>query len=235
MHINWLDYKNKKTGLTIKKITFQKVNLLTSEDPTASLALLDTLTQLRNFALGIDEGRFCDAITRINFQANHQEYLWFAKNTTSQGTIYNQGNLSHGTIVLVDEEELYDQDNTMLMRRGFQEVTLSGYPTQLPNINQEKSMLYLLNTTPVLEKVVKGFGHLYSYHPQDQEKLNTLELIKTHPHGAAVIIGGENLSEPWDITPLLQLRPDIQIFATNCIGAPTTSLTLKGKAIFVSH
>lgn len=229
MQINWLEYKHKPSGLTIKKTAFSKVNVFTSEDPEDSLLVLETIQSLRLFALGIDQGQFCDAICRSNFSAGHQEFLWFAKNTGNEGTLYTSEGQCKSIIPVVDEEELYDEASKMLMRRGFKEITVDGYDTHLPLINDEKSMLYLFKNHPVAQQVTKGFGHIYSYTLADDTCDAVLAEIETLPHGIVVLLYGEELTTALSLHSVVDKRPDIQFFATNCQAPVLTKVIKKGN------
>ena len=221
MRINWLELRHKKTGMTLKKVQFNTVNCLSGESSEAISFIFDAILGTSQFAQGSTLPGFLDVICRINFNANHREYLWYAKNTAGE-----QGE------TIVDEEELYDADNQMLLRRSFRELSYEGFG-ELPAINLEKSMLYLFNSSEIPALVTSAFSHVLYYRPEPGQAPALLDELKTLPHGMLVLLDGRALSHPLDISSLVTARDDLQIIAANCTAADTVPLqvTLKGKMI----
>ena len=221
MRINWLELRNKKTGMTLKKVQFNTVNCLSGESSEAISFIFDAVLGTSQFAQGKTLPGFLDVICRINFNANHREYLWYAKNSAGE-----QGE------TIVDEEELYDSDNQMLLRRSFQELSFAGFG-ELPAINLEKSMLYLFNSSEIPALITSAFSHISYHYPQPEQASALLDELKTLPHGMLVLLDGRALSQPLDLSPLVTARNDLQIIAANCTAADTVPLqvTLKGKMI----
>ena len=221
MRINWIELRNKKTGLTLKKAEFGMVNCLQSDSPEAMQFIFEAILGASQFAQGETAHDFLDVICRINFNANHSEYLWYAKNTSGE----------HGETI-VDEEELYHADNQMLMQRSFKALSYKGFE-ELPAINLEKSMLHLFNTSEVPAQVTTAFRHVVYYHPQPEQAAEMLTELAALPHGTLILLDGQAFTEPWDITELAAARNDVQIIAANCTvaGIPVLQVTQKGKMI----
>ena len=157
-----------------------------------------------------------DAISRMTFQAAHSEYMWFAKSTLQDDKL------------LVDEEELYNQDNTMLMRRAFGELTIGEAPTE--TIPVEQSMLAQHPELEVLQKLQKAFQRVQDYQPTDANQETLLQQMKEVPHGTLILLDGCQLSAPLDLSALTT-RKDVQVLATDCTGLPTMTITKNGKMI----
>lgn len=223
MRINWIELRNKKTGMTLKKAQFDAINCLSGEEVEAIPFIFDAILGAAQFAQGEIGHGFSDVICRINFHANHHEYLWYAKNTTDET----------GRII-VDEEELYDADNQMLLRRSFQECSYQGFE-QLPAINLEKSMLYLFNASDTPAQITAAFSHVFYYRPHQETNDEILTQLKSLPHGMAVLLDGTYLAEPLDLSPLATARKDLQIIATHCLaeGSSPRLVDCKGKMIGV--
>ena len=221
MRINWIELRNKKTGMTLKKTEFGMVNCLESDSSEAVQFIFEAILGASQFAQGETAHGFLDVICRIDFNANHREYLWYAKNTAGE----------NGETI-VDEEELYDADNQMLMQRSFKELIYAGYG-ELPFINLSKSMLHLFDTSEVPHQVNTALGHVVCYRPQDEQTAQVLAEIAALPHGTLVLLDGQLLAEPLDITEVITKRSDVQIISANCIAADANVLqvTRKGKMI----
>ena len=221
MRINWIELRNKKNGMTLKKTEFGMVNCLESDSPEAVQFIFEAILGASQFAQGETAHGFLDVICRIDFNANHREYLWYAKNTAGE----------NGETI-VDEEELYDADNQMLMQRSFKELAYAGYG-ELPFINLNKSMLHLFNTSEAPSQISAALGHVVYYRPQDGQIAQVLAEITTLPHGTLVLLDGQLFAEPLDITTVSTERNDVQIIAFNCIAADAAVLqvTIKGKMI----
>lgn len=221
MQINWIELRNKKTGMTLKKTVFPKTACLSGDSTEAIAFIFAAIKGAASFAQGQTDDNFLNVICRINFSANHKEYLWYAKNTADDQNT-----------TIVDEEELYDQNNQMLMRRSFKEMTYEGY-SELPNINLEKSMLYLFNTNDIPAEVIAAFSHIYYYAPTTETTNALLSELEQLPHGMAVLIDGTALTTPLDLTAIAMARKDLQLITSNCHIEHTAPLvvTLKGKMI----
>ena len=221
MRINWIELRNKKTGMTLKKVEFGLINCLESESPEAVQFIFEAILGASQFAQGETAHNFLDVICRINFNANHQEYLWYAKNTAGE----------NGETI-VDEEELYDADNQMLMQRSFKELSYEGYG-ELPFINLTKSMLHLFNTSEVPAQVSAALSHIVYYRPQTTETAAVLAEIAALAHGTVVLLDGQLLAEPLDLTAVTEARSDVQIIAVKCTADKVSNrqVTIKGKMI----
>ena len=111
MFITQMEYREKSTATNWKRMQFPLHANLVAEDPALATRLLDHIAALAAFGRNENTHQFINAISRITLKAAHLEFMWFAKSTVQDGQF------------LVDEEELYAQDNTMLMRRAFAALT----------------------------------------------------------------------------------------------------------------
>ena len=216
MFITQLEYREKNTTTNWKRITFPLQVNLTSEDAQLPQRLLHIIASLPAFGSNQPNHGFADAISRMTFQAAHSEYMWFAKSTLQDDKL------------LVDEEELYNQDNTMLMRRAFGELTIGEAPTE--TIPVEQSMLAQHPELEVLQKLQKAFQRVQYYQPTDANQETLLQQMKEVPHGTLILLDGCQLSAPLDLSALTT-RKDVQVLATGCTGLPTMAITKKGKMI----
>ncbi len=219
MFITQLEYREKSTATNWKRISFPLQVNLTSEDAQMPQRLLHIIASLPAFGSNQPNHGFADAISRMTFQTAHSEYMWFAKSTLQDGKL------------LVDEEELYNQDNTMLMRRAFGELTIGDEPNQ--TIPVEQSMLTQHPELEVLQKLQQAFQRVQYYQPTDANGNTILQQMNEAPHGTLLLLDGSQLSAPLDLSALTA-RKDLQIIATGCTGLPVMTISKKGKMISCS-
>lgn len=217
MFITQLEYREKRTATNWKRIKFPLQVNLTAEDAQLPQRLLTIIGSLPAFGSNAPQHSFTDAICRVTFQAAHSEYMWFAKSTVQDGQL------------LVDEEELYDQDNTMLMRRAFGELTVGDQPVEA--IPVEQSMLAQHPESEALQALQRAFQRVQHYQLTDANLADNWQQIQAAPHGTLLLLDGSALSAPLDLSPLTS-RQDVQVIATGCTGLPAElSITQKGKMI----
>lgn len=220
MFITQLEYREKPTATNWKRVKFPLQVSLISEDAQLPQRLLAIIASLPAFGSNRPNHGFTDAISRVTFQAAHSEYMWFAKSTLQDNKL------------LVDEEELYNQDNTMLMRRAFDELTIGDAPNEKIPIDQ--SMLAQHSELEVLQKLQKAFQRVQHHQAADANRESILQQMKDAPHGTLILLDGSQLSKPLDLSFFAE-RKDLQIIATGCIGLPEEmSITKKGKMISYS-
>lgn len=216
MFITQMEYREKPTTTNWKRIQFPLRANFVSENADLPVRLLHIIAALPAFGANAQNHGFADAISRVVFQAAHSEYMWFAKSTLQDGNL------------LVDEEELYDKDDIMLMRRAFGELTVGDAPAE--EIPVAESMLAQHPELDVLQKLQQAFQRVQMYHltPENQEE--ALQQILAAPHGTLVLVDGSKLNTPLDLSAILE-RNDIQVLTTNCTGLPDMTITKKGKMI----
>lgn len=217
MYFNWIETRNKITGITWKKAEFDRYNLLSSDDSALPQALLQLIHGMQHFALNQQPEQYANTISRTSFRAAHEEFLWFAKSTAN-----DQG-------FAIDEEELYDQQNNMLMRRGFGEMTIGDGPIQ--PLDQTQSMLYVQRELTAPAKILQAFSHIHYLQPTDATLGDALSQILQSAHGQVFLLDGSKLSVPVDLTAVLAQKPASQLFATNCSNPPTIVINAKGKML----
>lgn len=220
MFLKQLEYREKPTATGWRRITFpQQVNLV-SEDTALPTRLLSIIAALPAFGRNDAKHRFADAISRMTFQAAHQQFMWFAKSTMQDGNL------------LIDEEELYDNGDVMLMRRAFGEMTLFASSDEGTNeaIPVNESMLVQHPELEVLQKLQAAFQRVQYHTLTDDTAQQSLAQLSQAQHGTLLLLDGSQLSTPLDVSALAQ-RKDIQIIATGCSGIPEMTITKKGKMI----
>lgn len=216
MFITQLEYREKPTATNWKRIQFPLRANFVSDDAELSARLLRIIAALPAFGANAQNHGFADAISRVVFQAAHSEYMWFAKSTLQDGSL------------LVDEEELYDKDDIMLMRRAFGELTIGDAPSE--EIPVAESMLAQHTELDVLQKLQQAFQRVQMYHLTADNQEQALQQILAAPHGTLILVDGSNLTTPLDLSAVLE-RKDIQVLTINCIGLPDMTITKKGKMI----
>lgn len=219
MFITQLEYREKPTATNWKRITFAKHVNLTSDDAALPVRLLHIIAALPAFGRNDAQHGFADAISRMTFQAAHQQFMWFAKSTTQDGAL------------LVDEEELYDSGDVMLMRRAFGEMTIFTTPDTSDSeaIPVHESMLVQHPELDVLKKLQHGFALVQFHQLTDDTAQDILAQVSAAPHGTLILLDGSQLSAPLDVSAAK--RSDLQIIATGCTGLDTMTITRKGKMI----
>ena len=216
MFITQLEYREKLTATNWKRITFPlRVNFV-SEDCSLPVHLLQIIAALPNFGRNVQNHGFADAISRMTFRAAHNEFMWFAKSTTQDGKL------------LIDEEELYDQDSNMLMRRAFAELTIGDAPTEEMPIAQ--SMLTQHAELEVLQKLQNAFQRVQFYKATAENKDTLLQQIITAQHGTLILLDGSQLDAPLNLSATAEHK-DIQLITTNCAGLLDMTITKKGNMI----
>ena len=216
MFINQLEYREKTTATNWRKMQFVKQMNFVSEDATLPSQLLQIIASLAYFGANKEGHGFANGIARIGFQAAHAEYMWFCKSTLQDGAL------------LIDEEELYDQGETLLMRRAFGEWTIDD--KEAGEIPVAETMLVQDPTMEVLQKLQHGFNRVLYLKPTDDTIASALEQMRTATHGSMILLDGSTLSAPLDVSAFAQ-RSDTQLLAVNCIGIANYSLERKGKNI----
>ena len=224
MHIEKFELRNKKSGFMIKQCQFERLNVLKSADEKDALAILTEIRELRKFALGL-ENNYLDNISRLYFKANHHEYLWFAKTTSQEGWKAALDGMEPGEAMVVDEEEIYNEDNEIIATRGFAQASLKGVET--PEINEQLSLLCLFNLSE-LKEIRRGFANIFSLKVTNKEQLAKISEL---PHGALVLLEASQMAEEFDLDTL---RQDVQIIAVGQFtGGAIKEVVRKGNALSV--
>ncbi len=216
MFITQLEYREKATATNWRRMQFEKHMNFASEEETLPVQLLNMIASLTQFGADKPEHQFANGIARVTLQAAHQQFMWFCKSTLQGGAL------------LIDEEELYDDGDTLLMRRAFEEFTLAD--AEAGSIAVDKSMLAQHQELEVLQKLQHGFSRVLYMKPDDTALETALEQMKTAAHGTLILLDGSLLSVPLDVAEFAQ-RSDIQLFTVNCVGMTDYHLERKGKNI----
>lgn len=216
MFITQLEYREKPTATNWKRIVFPLQANLTADDAQLPQRLLRILAALPAFGRNLPGHGFADAISRTTFQAAHRQFMWFAKSTLQDGQL------------LIDEEELYAQDDTMLMRRAFGELTIGDAPGEA--IPAEQSMLAQHPELEVLQTLQRAFQRVQYHQLTDAAQEALLQQLKNAPHGTLLLLDGSQLSAPLDVSNLTA-RSDLQLITTGCTGLPEMHISQKGKMI----
>lgn len=224
MRIEKIELRNKKSGFMIKPCQFERVNVLASADVNDALAVLDVIKEMRKFALGL-ENNYLDNISRLYFKANHHEYLWFAKTTAKEGWKVTPIGTEPGEVMLVDEEEIYNEDNEIIATRGFAKASLKGEETA--DISEQFSLLSIFNMSELAE-IRRAFANVYALEVASKGQLAQIADL---PHGALVLLDGSALTEEYD---LANLREDVQILAVGSFsGGVKKEVVRKGNALSI--
>ena len=216
MFITQLEYREKTAAINWRRMQFEKQMNFVSEDGALPVQLLNIIASLVYFGSGKAEHQFINGIARVTFHAAHQQFMWFCKSTLQDDTL------------LIDEEELYDDGDTLLMRRAFEAFTLAD--TEAGNIAVDTSMLAQHQELEVLQKLQHGFSRLLYLKPDNTNQDEVLAQVRSAQHGTLILLDGSALSAPLDISEAAQ-RSDIQLLTVNCTGIPNHTLERKGKAI----
>ena len=216
MFITQLEYREKATATNWRRMQFDKQMNFVSEDQALPVQLLDMIASLVKFGLGKPNHQFANGIARVTFHAAHQQFMWFCKSTSQEGAL------------LIDEEELYDEGDTLLMRRAFEEFTLAD--TEAGQIAVSTSMLAQHSGLAILQKLQHGFGRVLYLKPDDSAVESALEQMRSVAHGTLILLDGSLLSAHLDVAGLAQ-RSDIQLLTVNCTGIAEYTLERKGKNI----
>ncbi len=220
MFLSQLEYRDKVTSTNWKRMQFDKQMNFISENAALPVELLQIIASLTAFGANLQNHQFANGIARITFQAAHQQFMWFCKSTQSDGDL------------LIDEEELYDDGDTLLMRRAFEEFTLAD--TEAGSIAVNQSMLAQHPELDVLQKLQHGFSRVCFLQPNDNTIDHTLTEILAAPHGTMILVDGSALSAPLNLSPAAQ-RSDIQLLTVNCTGISNYTLVQKGKNISLTQ
>lgn len=220
MFLTQLEYRDKATATNWRRMQFEKQMNFVSEDPTVSVKLLQMIDSLIKFGTNAAGHSFADGIARLTFQAAHKQYMWFCKSSVREDALF------------IDEEELYDDGDTLLMRRAFEEFTLAD--TAAGTIAVDKSMLAQHMELEVLQKIQHGFRRVQYLKPTDENRELVAEQIRNALHGTLILLDGSMLSAPFDISGLAE-RSDIQLLTVNCIGIASYTLEQKGKTVALIH
>lgn len=215
MRITQLEYREKSTLNTWRRITFPVKANLVSEEAALPSTLLDMLGSLAAFACN-RPNNFTNGISRMTFRVAHEEYMWFAKTGIEDGVSF------------IDEEELYNQDNVMLMRRAEEHMAINEQTVDPIPVNE--TMLIQHPELEVLQKLQKAFGAVQYHVLRDDTCAGIVEQIAALPHGALVLLDATALSTPLDVSALAD-REDIQLLTAGCTGLPAFTITKKGRMI----
>ncbi len=215
MFITQLEYREKSTATNWRRITFPLRANFTCDDAQLPVQLLQIIFALTCFGRGEAQSKFANAIGRMTFQAAHNEYLWFAKSTTENQSF------------LVDEEELYDKNGAMLMRRAFDTLTIGDAPAE--TLPVQSSMLTQTHKLGVLVTLQQSFQRVQFLQLTEQNRQQVMQFPTDAQHGTLFLLDGSSLSTPLDLLAIS--RNDIQILATGCSGLPPMQIIKKGKMI----
>ena len=215
MFITQLEYREKSAATNWRRIIFPLRANFTCDDAQLPVQLLQIIAALTSFGRGEAPSSFANAISRMTFRAAHNEYMWFAKSTTENQSF------------LVDEEELYDKDGAMLMRRAFDTLTVGDAPAE--EISAQSSMLAQTHKLGVLLTLQQSFQRVQFLQLTEQNRQQVMELLTDAQHGTLFLLDGRSLSAPLDLSAIS--RNDIQILTTGCSGLPPMQIIKKGKMI----
>ena len=215
MFITQLEYREKSTATNWRRITFPLRANFTCDDAQLPVQLLQIIFALTCFGRGEAQSKFANAIGRMTFQAAHNEYLWFAKSTTENQSF------------LVAEEELYDKNGAMLMRRAFDTLTIGDAPAE--TLPVQSSMLTQTHKLGVLVTLQQSFQRVQFLQLTEQNRQQVMQFLTDAQHGTLFLLDGSSLSTPLDLLAIS--RNDIQILATGCSGLPPMQIIKKGKMI----
>ena len=215
MVITQVEYREKSTATNWRRITFPLRANFTCDDAQLPVQLLQIIFALTCFGRGEAQSKFANAIGRMTFQAAHNEYLWFAKSTTENQSF------------LVDEEELYDKNGAMLMRRAFDTLTIGDAPAE--TLPVQSSMLTQTHKLGVLVTLQQSFQRVQFLQLTEQNRQQVMQFLTDAQHGTLFLLDGSSLSTPLDLLAIS--RNDIQILATGCSGLPPMQIIKKGKMI----
>lgn len=216
MFLTQLEYRDKPTATNWRRMQFEKQMNFVSEDKALPVQLLNIIASLVHFGSGKAEHQFINGIARVTFHAAHQQFMWFCKSTLQDGALR------------IDEEELYDEGDTLLMRRAFEEFTFADAPAGTIAIDQ--SMLAQHPELEVLQKLQHGFQRTDYIRLDEQTLPDIEERLQNAPHGTLLLLDAGALSAPLDLSAVT-LREDLQLLCTNCIGIPSFVLERKGNTI----
>lgn len=216
MFLTQLEYRDKTTATNWRRMQFAKQMNFVSEEPELPHTLLNIIASLTAFGAHQDGPQFANGIARVTLQAAHQQFMWFCKSTLQDGSL------------LIDEEELYDDGETLLMRRAFEEFTLAD--TAAGSIAVDQSMLAQHPELEVLQKLQLGFQRVLFLQPTDDTVTDALEQLHTAAHGTLVLMDAHRLSAPLNLSAYTK-RSDIQLLTVNCTDIPDYALERKGKNI----
>lgn len=216
MFITQLEYREKTAAINWRRMQFEKQMNFVSEDGALPVQLLNIIHALVQFGAGKANHQFTNGIARVTFHAAHQQFMWFCKSTLQDGAL------------LIDEEELYDDGDTLLMRRAFEAFTLAD--TEAGNIVVDTSMLAQHQELEVLQKLQHGFTRVLYLKLDNTNQDEALAQVRSAQHGTLILLDGSALSASLDISEAAQ-RNDIQLLTVNCTGIPNHTLERKGKAI----
>lgn len=225
MKIEKMELRNKKSGFMIKPCEFERVNILAAEDTADALMVLENIREMRKFALGL-ENNYLDNISRLYFSANHHQYLWFAKTTAQEGLKPCPCGQMAARTMVVDEEEIYDENNEIIATRAFAQAALHGEET--PEINDGRSLIDIFNM-PEIAEIRRAFANIYWRKVTDDAGL--AQETANLPHGALLLLDGHELGACCDLSGL---REDIQIMAAgNFSGGTVKQIVRKGQALSI--
>lgn len=216
MFLTQLEYREKTTATNWRRMQFTKQMNFQSEDTALPNKLLQTIASIAAFGTNQPNHAFANGIARIIFQAAHEQYMWFCKSTLQEDTLR------------IDEEELYDNGDTLLMRRAFEEFTLAD--TEAGQIDVSISMLAQHPELTVLQTLQQSLQRVHYFLPNDHNKSDLFAQIRTAPHGTLILLDGSACTTPLDVSEFAE-RNDLQLLTVNFNGIPNYTLVRKGKNI----
>lgn len=195
MKINWIELRNKENGFMLKHSDFSTITLVENTENANFFAKV--IRELREIALGTNDYRFLNYICRVNLTSQDEKtFLWYCKTRAGEAQQYtNHGQVVVAPTVIIDEEEIYTEDDRLLFSRNSKGAQLFNNTNDFITLNPTTSMPKAYageGTTDVFQ----AFCHMHTLVFNDKNKEVLLQSLHTYSTDECLFLDGRGLTTP---------------------------------------
>lgn len=235
MKINWIELRNKENGFMLKHSDFDHLTLVEGDNQSDLDFFASVIRELREIALGINDYRFLNYICRVNMTTQDaKSFLWYCKTRAGEEQCFtNHGQLVMAPSVVIDEEEIYTEDDRLLFSRNSRGVQLFNESNDFIALNPHTSMPKAYAGEGTTD-VFNGFCHMHTLVFNDQNKEALLESLKNYPVTDCLFLDGRHLSQPCALDAYINVdeaHPQIIAIGFTHADKPSQPLLTKRNGI----
>lgn len=218
MYLNWIESRDKSSSYMLKRSEFTLHNCISYDNTDDAKYIIRTLFELQSLALGKSAHLFTNQICRSLSKTDAGSLLWYCKTREGQERVWpDQNSFITSTETLIDEEELYTEDNRLLFSRNLKGVQLFETNEFIP-INPDLSAIRALKLDET-QTLYHNFQKIYYLNTRQfsNSLSNTIQNLIVSP--ACIIIDATEENDPINLTNLLSSLPNhVQIIAFNAFS-----------------
>lgn len=214
--IHWIEARHKGTGKMIKHSDFDRITCITSDNPDHLTVFFEYLVALRDMATGARRHTFLDYISRTLVETPEGNLLWYCKTEDGKKKVLSShGKLAEVTEALIDEEEIYAADESLILSRNPQGAQMMEDQSFIP-LNPSVSTVAALGHEDA-QALYEAFSKIVVLTIPAQGPQALIDEFAKLDDQSIVLLNGIGHDQAWDIDRLIdQVSEDVQILAFGC-------------------